>query len=747
MREFFFNLTWLIPVFPLLAFALIVLFTNRNRKLSTWIAWAGIGLAWLLGWTIFFLSWGDIHHLTPPEGNHPIPLWALPAGSGMLEIGFQVDTLTSLMLFMVPFVCLMIFIYSKGYMGLGTEQVDPRYSRFFAYISLFACGMLGLIVSDNLLTLFIFWEIMGLCSYLLIGFWYEKKYPDPKRITPKEAGLKAFLTTRVGDVIMLIGLLMLYAWTGSLSFQDVFSEETLHMLAEEHIFGAVPVATAISILIFGGAVGKSAQFPLHVWLPDAMEGPTPVSALIHAATMVSAGVYLVARSFPLFAAVPLVEGGTQLAVVSFIGAFTAFAASTIALAQDDVKRVLAYSTISQLGYMIAALGIGAYIAAVFHLITHAFFKALLFLGSGSVIHGVEHGHHAVAHGHGSHGGDEHQEHGHEEEYFDANDMLNMGGLLKKMPRTGWTFIIGGGALAGIVPLAGFWSKDEILAHAWHEYLHPHHYGAFWPFFVWILLTAAAALTAFYTSRQICLTFLGEPRTEAARHAHESPGSMTWPLMILAFFAAILGLFGTPWANQFHHLIGEAFEATPFDPFVAGLSTFLAVGSGFLGWVVYGRKPLAAGQVDPLKRWLGPVHKVLQNKYYVDEFYRLIFIRPLKWLAGILSKFDYDWVINRIVNYVGLAGIWLSKVSGEIDRIVVDGLVNLVGRAGRSLSSASGETDLRGVDGLVNWIANFVQACGRFIRPLQTGWVQDYLLIVIVTAIVLIGFYLALPAFR
>jgi NADH-quinone oxidoreductase subunit L len=764
MREFFFNLTWLIPLFPLLAFALIVLWANPNRKLSTWLAWIGIGLPWLLGWTIFFLSWGDIHHLTPPEGNHPVPLWTLPTGSSALKIGFQVDTLTALMLFMVPFVCLMIFIYSKGYMGLGTEQVDPRYSRFFAYISLFACGMLGLVVSDNLLTFFIFWEIMGLCSYLLIGFWYEKSYPDPNRITPKEAGLKAFLTTRVGDVIMLLGLLLLYSQVGSLSFMDVFSHETLDMLAHKTVmlpvFGTVPVATLAAILIFGGAMGKSAQFPLHVWLPDAMEGPTPVSALIHAATMVSAGVYLVARSFPLFAAVPLVHGGTQLAVVAFIGAFTAFFASTIAVAQNDIKRVLAYSTISQLGYMIAALGIGAYVAAVFHLITHAFFKALLFLGSGSVIHGVEHGHHEVAHGH----------HGHEGEAFDANDMMNMGGLMSKMPRTAWTFLIGGGALAGIVPLAGFWSKDEILAHAWHEFQHGHDFGTFWPLFVWLLLTIAAALTAFYTARQICLTFIGRPRTEAARHAHESPPSMTWPLMLLAFFAVILGLFGTPWANQFHHLIGEAFEATPFDLFVAGLSTVLAVGGAALGWLVYGREPLAAGQVDPVKRWLGPVHTVLENKYYVDELYRTIFIRPVIWLSGIFSKFDYDWVINRIVNFAGRASVFVADRSGEFDLVIVDGLVNLVGRAGAAVSSLSGVADLSVVDGLVNLVGrtgaavsslsgvvdlsivdgivngvgDLIKAGGRFLRPLQTGRVQNYLLVALATAIVLLGLYLVLP---
>jgi NADH-quinone oxidoreductase subunit L len=484
-------------------------------------------------------------------------------------------------------------------------------------------------------------------------------------------------------------------------------------------------------------MGKSAQFPLHVWLPDAMEGPTPVSALIHAATMVSAGVYLVARCFPLFDAVPLVEGGTQLAVVAFIGAFTALAASTIALAQNDVKRVLAYSTISQLGYMIAALGIGAYIAAVFHLVTHAFFKALLFLGSGSVIHGVEHGHHETAHGH----------HGHDEEAFDANDMMNMGGLLSKMPRTGWTFIIGGGALAGIIPLAGFWSKDEILAHAWHEFLHGHDFGTFWPFFVWLLLSVAAALTAFYTARQVCLTFLGEPRTEAAKHAHESPPSMTWPLILLAFFAAILGLFGTPWANQYHHLIGEAIEATPFDPFIAGLSTVLAVGGAALGWLVYGRKPLVAGQADPLKRWLGPVHTVLEHKYYVDELYDLILIRPVIWLAGICSKFDYDWVINRIVNLAGQISVIIAELFGRFDRSVVDGLVNTVGRAGKALAFWSGEADLKIVDGAVDGVGDLTRAIGRLMRPLQTGWVQDYIFLIVTAVIVLLGFYLALPIFR
>jgi NADH-quinone oxidoreductase subunit L len=295
MDETFFNLAYLIPLFPLLAFAIIVLWANPRRLLSTWIAWIGIGLSWILGWTTLFLTWQGFKELTPPGDGYPVPLYTIPTGSAALHLGFQVDTLTGLMLLMVPFVCLMIFIYSKGYMNYGTPQVDPKYSRFFAYISLFACGMLGLVIADNFVVLLVFWEIMGLCSYLLIGFWFEKRYSDPNRITPKEAGLKAFLTTRIGDVIMLAGMLLLYSQVGTLTFREVFSEETLHHLATTYAVPGVPWATLIALLIFGGAVGKSAQFPLHVWLPDAMEGPTPVSALIHAATMVSAGVYLVAR--------------------------------------------------------------------------------------------------------------------------------------------------------------------------------------------------------------------------------------------------------------------------------------------------------------------------------------------------------------------------------------------------------------------------------------------------------------------
>jgi NADH-quinone oxidoreductase subunit L len=709
MSEFFFNLVWLLPLFPLAAFAIIVLWTNRNRLLSTWIAWIGIGLAWILGWIILFLTYQDVHGLVPPAGGYDVLLYTIPTGITALKLGFHVDTLTSIMLLMVPFVCLMIFIYSKGYMNYGTKDVDSRYSRFFAQISLFACGMLGLVVSDNYVTLLVFWEIMGLCSYLLIGFWFDKSYADPKRITPKEAGLKAFLTTRIGDVIMLAGILLLYSQTGTLTFSELFSEETLHQLASTYAFPGMSWATLCAILIFGGAVGKSAQFPLHVWLPDAMEGPTPVSALIHAATMVSAGVYLVARSFPLY----WVAGPSAMSVVAVIGAFTAFFASTIAVAQNDIKRVLAYSTVSQLGYMFAALGIGAYVAAVFHLIMHAFFKALLFMGSGSVIHGVEHGHH-----HAHHGSDEH-----EAEEFDPNDMMNMGGLLRRMPRTGWTFIIGALALTGIFPFAGFWSKDEILAEAWFEFTTGSSAGvaASLDLVGWFLLTLAALLTAFYTGRQVFLTFAGKPRTPAAEHAPESVGSMTWPLIILAFFATFLGLSGTPWANQFYSLLGEAVEFADYHPhhgefnLIVALISLAVAGGGWLGaWLIYGRKPLT-DKVDPLEKPLGPVYTLLKNKYYFDEIYQKLIINPTVRLASACASFDRR-VIDAVVNAVGAFGRWISTwLRKAIDNPIVDGAVNGVG-----------------------WIT--AQA-GEFMRATQTGNVQNYVLVAAVTVVLVLVLFL------
>jgi len=424
------TLIWLIPLPPVLAFFLIVLFTNKSKALSHTVAVGAALLSWLGSMIVFVRALG-VEHL----GEHPFESsinW-LPTGDTWLKVGVLVDPLTAAVLFFVAWTVLMIFLYSVGYHNFGqpagdhdhaglpphgatveehghkhvVPSIEPMYSRFFAFIGLFAFGMFTLVVSDNLLTLFVGWEIMGLCSYLLIGFWYGKP-------SARNAAVKAFMTTRVGDVFMLLGIAYLYSATGTLSFREIFTEEILHTLATvpSGVLG-LSAAGLIGLLLFIGTVGKSAQFPLHVWLPDAMEGPTPVSAMIHAATMVSAGVYMVIRMFPI---ISLDE--KTMAIVAFVGAFTALFAATIAVAQNDIKRVLAYSTISQLGFMIAALGIGAYVAAVFHLITHAFFKALLFLGSGSVIHGMEHG---VLHT-GNH-------------KVDPQDMFNMGGLRKKMPIT------------------------------------------------------------------------------------------------------------------------------------------------------------------------------------------------------------------------------------------------------------------------------------------------------------------------
>jgi NADH-quinone oxidoreductase subunit L len=479
-------LTWLIPLPPLLAFGLIVLLAHRNNKISHTLAIGAMALSWALGMIVFWIAVTTEHLAEHPIASS-IP-W-LPTGSSALRIGVFVDPLAAVTLFFVVWTCLAIFVYSVGYHNFGAARdpqdrpglppraggVDPMYARFFAFISLFAFGMLTLVVSDNLLTLFVGWEIMGLCSYLLIGFWYGKE-------SAKRAMIKAFITTRVGDVFMLLGLAYLYSSTGTLSYREIlFNRETLERLAGmPSVLGAgLSAAGLIGLLLFIGTVGKSAQWPLHVWLPDAMEGPTPVSAMIHAATMVTAGVYLIARFFPLITA-GWHEGAAltpTMGIIAFIGAFTALFAATIALAQNDIKRVLAYSTISQLGYMVAAIGIGAFVAAAFHLVTHAFFKALLFLGSGSVIHGVEHGAHAT------------------HKHLDPNDMMNMGGLRTRQPLTFWTFLIGGLALSGFPILtAGFWSKDEILADAF----------ANGRLIVFVTLALAAFLTAFYTMRQISL---------------------------------------------------------------------------------------------------------------------------------------------------------------------------------------------------------------------------------------------------
>jgi NADH-quinone oxidoreductase subunit L len=706
-REFVTSLVWLIPLPPLLAFALIVLFTNKNKTLSHTVAISAAFLSFLGSMIVF---WYAIH--TENFGKNPFAIsipW-LPTGDTWLKIGVLIDPTSAAVLFFVAWTVLMIFIYSVGYHNFGqpagdhdhaglpphgatvtddlgnkshVPSIEPMYSRFFAFIGLFAFGMYTLVVSDNLLTLFVGWEIMGLCSYLLIGFWYAKP-------SARNAAIKAFMTTRIGDVFMLLGIAFLYSATGTLTYREIFTEQTLHTLATvpSGVFG-LSAAGLIAVLLFIGTIGKSAQFPLHVWLPDAMEGPTPVSAMIHAATMVSAGVYAVIRMFPLLSLDP-----KAMTFVAFIGAFTAIFAATIAVAQNDIKRVLAYSTISQLGFMIAALGVGAYVAAVFHLITHAFFKALLFLGSGSVIHGMEHG---VLHT-GNHN-------------VDPQDMFNMGGLRKKMPVTFWTFLIGGFALSGF-PLvtAGFWSKDEILADA---FVNGHTV-------VFITLAVAAFLTAFYTMRQITLTFLGEPRTEEAEHAQENKWTMTAPLVVLAVFAVTYGWVGIPEhfpllgglvPNWFHEFVGgtlaEMPEVLPFSIVPLLTSLFVALGGLFFGWLAY--RNVQSAEEDTLQIPL------LKNKYYFDEAYNFLFIKPLTWFSEVF-------------------------VSKWMDKGVIDGILHIFGPATGGVGFAiRNYFDVPVVNQFFgDGSANATYWIGKNLRPIQTGRIQQYLLLSMVVLFVVGG---------
>jgi NADH-quinone oxidoreductase subunit L len=696
------TLIWLIPLPPVLAFFLIVLFTNKSKALSHTIAVGAAFLSWLGSMIVFVRALG-VEHLGQEPFASSIP-W-LPTGDTAFRIGVLVDPLSAAVLFFVAWTVLMIFLYSVGYHNFGqpagdhdhkglpphgatveehghkhvVPSVEPMYSRFFAFIGLFAFGMYVLVLSDNLLTLFVGWEIMGLCSYLLIGFWYAKE-------SARDAAVKAFMTTRIGDVFMLLGIAYLYSATGTLSFREIFTEGTLHTLATVPSgFLGFSAAGLIGLLLFIGTIGKSAQFPLHVWLPDAMEGPTPVSAMIHAATMVSAGVYAVIRMFPLISLDP-----ATMTIVAFIGAFTALFAATIAVAQNDIKRVLAYSTISQLGFMIAALGIGAYVAAVFHLITHAFFKALLFLGSGSVIHGMEHG---VLHT-GNHD-------------VDPQNMFNMGGLRDKMPITFWTFLIGGFALSGFpIITAGFWSKDEIFADA---FANGH-------ILVFITLAAAAFLTAFYTMRQITLTFLGEPRTQEAEHAQETPWTMTAPLVILAFFAVTYGWVGIPEhfpllgglvPNWLHEFVGgtlaEAPEAIAFSWVPLLTSLIVALGGLYLGWVTY--RTVNSPAEDRLQIPL------LKNKYYVDEFYDRVFVKPAYWFAeNIVYKLMDQGIIDGVLHIFGPATQGLGAFIRNnfdvpvINRFFGDGSADVTYKAGDKL------------------------------RAVQTGRIQQYLMLALVVFI-------------
>jgi NADH-quinone oxidoreductase subunit L len=633
-------------------------------------------------------------------------------GELQLDWTFRVDSLSTTMMLVVSGVGTLIHLYAIGYMHEDVRFKNDvgRFPRFFVYLNLFIAMMMILVSGDSYLMLFVGWEGVGLCSFLLIGFWYELDTLGRPSWANSNAAKKAFIVNRIGDFGFLIAAFLMFWYLGnSFQFDQVF--EAAQDAPRE-------IIVAITLFMLVGVAGKSAQIPLYVWLPDAMAGPTPVSALIHAATMVTAGVYLITRSAELYTLVPQAQY-----IVALTGAITALFAATIAVGQYDIKKVLAYSTISQLGFMVAAVGMGAFVAGMFHLITHAFFKALLFLSAGSVILGVERGHHHAERAHAHHTGkygkgkgkrkEERRESVHEAEgeYFDANDMRNMGGIRKTMPVTFWLYMIGTLALAGIIPFAGFWSKDEILLDASLHYP-----------FIYLLLSVAAFLTAFYMGRQIWMVFFGEPRHEAAAHAQESPRVMTVPLMVLAFLSVVGGALNLPFEG-FHnlghwleHTLHEV-ESLPLNLGVAGISTVLAVVAIYVSWLIYGRNPLRAGEVDPLKRRLGAIFTGAENKWYVDELYHAIIVTPFvkasQFLADVIDwRFWHDWFHETVI-----AGTynWLSTIA--LNRYA----------------------DQQGIDAAANGLATVTQWLSVTLRKVQNGFVRSYALSVLLGVVLIVGY--------
>lgn len=606
---------WLVPLLPLVAYVfLLVLGRKAPEGIVTGIAVVLTAASFIISLLIFQAVGNN------PLGNNTYVFHWLTIGTYNLDVGFQVTRLNALMMVVVTLVSALVLLFSKGYM-----HKDERFSVFYQYLSLFVFSMLALVVSPNLLQLYIFWEMVGLCSYLLVGFWYFK--PEAAL-----AAKKSFIVTRIGDTGLFAGVILLFLASHSFDYANIFTAASSGALAF-HGMSSGTVTTVAALLIFLGAIGKSAQFPLHVWLPDAMEGPTPVSALIHAATMVAAGVYLVARTYPLFEASP-----GALTTVAWIGGTTALLGSLIALTQRDIKRVIAYSTISQLGYMMMALGVGAYAYGVFHLMTHAFFKALLFLAAGSVIHAVN-----------------------------TQDLFEMGGLRKKLPVTTWTFLAGALALSGIIPFAGFWSKDDILGAA----LDSGH-----PVLYWFGLIAAFC-TAFYIFRVFFLTFTGKPRDEAKyAHAHEGGWVMKLPLVILAAFATLAGFFNTPlnhyglerylfadYQTGMPQTMGAGLHAAAIGrvfPENVGLMAF-SVAVGLLGILIaailYWRP--ARGS-ERLARMFSVPYTISYNKFYIDEVYYACFVRGGKLLASMVDLVD-KYIIDAIVQLIGRAGALVGLV--------------------------------------------------------------------------------------
>jgi NADH-quinone oxidoreductase subunit L len=632
---------WLIPLFPAIGFLINGLFgKSLGKKVVSWVGPSVIGLSFLTSILIFFELIGR-----PPSERHfekVIFDWVV-SGSFQTVIGYQIDPLSILMALVVTGVSFFIHIYSVGYM-----HDDPGFTRYFTYLNLFVFMMLNLILANNFLLMFVGWEGVGLCSYLLIGFWYEKD-------SASNAGKKAFVVNRVGDFGFLLGMFLLFINFGTLDFTDIFGA-----LQKNPQLINTATATTITILLFVGACGKSAQIPIYVWLPDAMEGPTPVSSLIHAATMVTAGVYMVARCNVLYSMAPV-----AMAVVAIVGVATAIFTASIGFCQNDIKKVLAYSTISQLGYMFVGVGVGAFSAGIFHLMTHAFFKGLLFLGAGSVMHALS----------------------------GELDIRKMGALRKKIPYTFWTFFIACLAIAGIFPFSGFFSKDEIL---WQAFSSSHGH-----WLLWAVAALAAGMTAFYMFRALFMAFFGESRVDphVAHHVHESPKIMTVPLMALAGLSIIGGWIGWPHvlggANHIHEflapVLGGGAESAKAHAGISLLSQAWASGGEAGGhsaalevvmmvvsvvialigigiaYLFYVKNPALPKLVaDRWKR----LYKLVYNKYYVDELYEILFINSLKNLGtGLWKGFDefvIDGTINGIAYFIGLlSGVMRKMQTGLV----------------------------------------------------------------------------------
>ncbi|MEO5619093.1 MAG: NADH-quinone oxidoreductase subunit L [Candidatus Eisenbacteria bacterium] len=620
---------WIIPALPLAAVLLNLLLGDRLGKRGTaWLACGSIGLAFLAAVRAVM----QLAAMPPAERViHELSYTWMRVGDFSADVGFQLDPLSSIMVLVVTGVGFLIHVYSTGYMSH-----DPSFRRFFLYLNLFMFAMLTLVLADNFLLMFVGWEGVGLCSYLLIGFWYEKP-------SAAAAGKKAFIVNRIGDFGFLLGVFFLFSYGGSLDYERLFA-------AAPHVFAAgSTIITTATLLLFLGATGKSAQIPLFTWLPDAMEGPTPVSALIHAATMVTAGVYMVARCHGLFELAPF-----SMQTVAVIGAATALMAATIGLAQNDIKRVLAYSTVSQLGYMFFALGVGGFTAGIFHVMTHAFFKALLFLGAGSVIHALS----------------------------NEQDLRRMGGLAKKLPWTHGVMLVATIAIAGIPPFAGFFSKDEIL----HDAFASGHYG------IWLAGLVGAGLTAFYMFRLYILAFRGQSRLtqEAEHHLHESPPSMIIPLVVLAVLSVVGGWIGMPFQQGGHPLarwlapvfesgaevhgvagvaLGEAAHGAAagahgggaaagivhhaVSPGVEWILILLSVGVAAVGIFMAFRAYLQTPQLaTSLQKRFSGIHRTLLNKYWVDEFYDATIVRTFREVADSFWKFWDVKIVDGLVNGVG-----------------------------------------------------------------------------------------------